>query len=146
MPYWMSALIITIPLIRRSAAYGSRPKVWVMKDFQWVTRSFQKSQVKNKISKIFFSRGHQHKAKIKNNTQNKRITVCFRYFFFIKVHLLCIEITIQTSASWIYLTLSNNTTFSSNNILRGGIGPLGSWLGAWDFHWVMVKKGCRPQL
>ena len=30
-----------------------------------------------KILTIFFSRGQQHKGKIKNNTQNKRITVCF---------------------------------------------------------------------
>ena len=130
-------------LERRSATYGSWPKFGSWRIFSGSWHRFRNRREKKQILTIFFSRGHQHKGKIKKQHKKKENNSLFWYFFFLKVHLLCIEITAQSSASWIYLTLSNNTTFSSHNILKGKGGPLGSWLGAWDFHWVTVKKGCR---
>ena len=71
-----------------------------MKDFQWVTRLFQKLQEKKltNIDDFLLSRSPTQGKDKKQDTKQENNSV-FRYSFFIKVHLLCIAITVQTSAS-----------------------------------------------
>ena len=74
-------------MLRVFSIDGRQPMGHGPKFRSWRIFSGSRDRFRNRRKKtimIFFSRGHQHKGKIKNNTQNKRITVCFGIFSLLK--------------------------------------------------------------